>query len=235
MTATMNYIDKGKQAVPLLKVEDLHAGYGKRPVLHGVEFDVGRSEIVLMTGGNGSGKSTVLKCIYGLLKPEKGRILFEGNDITNHKSSDMIKKQILYIPQKNNYFENLSVNNNLEVAGNTIEDKVILKQRMTEVYEITGLGRHRKSTPFTLSGGERQLLAFGMALIPKPKLVLFDEPFAGMDKDNSEVLLKTILKLKKDGIAFLVVEHEKHLTNYANKVNEIELGKIKNKLFQNSR
>jgi branched-chain amino acid transport system ATP-binding protein len=120
----------------MLIVENIISGYGKKQVLNGVSFVVNDGEIVLLTGGNGSGKSTVLKCIYGLLKVwNEGRITFDGEDITGLSPSSMIKRGIVYIPQKNNYFENLTVQSNLEVAGNTINEKAFLANRIYEVYE----------------------------------------------------------------------------------------------------
>ena len=212
----------------MLIIDNIETGYEKKQVLFGVSFVVNDCEIVLLNGGNGSGKSTVLKCIYGLLNVwNEGRINFNGDDITGEQPSSMISKGIVYIPQKNNYFENLNVRSNLEISGTTIKDKKLLSQRIEEVYSLTGLAKYSSRTPFSMSGGERQLLALGMALIHKPKLILFDEPFGGLDKENSDSMLKTILTLNKDGITFLIVEHKLLLSKYTNRVYKIELGRNK--------
>lgn len=172
----------------MLKVEKLSTGYGKKQVLWDVSFEVGDNEIVLLTGGNGSGKSTVLKCIYGLLKPwnKEGKIIFDGVDITGLRTSELIKLGLVYIPQKNNYFEEFTVQENIEVRG-SIYSKNVVKERIGEVYDLPKLYEMRNRKPFNMSGGERQLIALGIALIHQPKLIMFDEPFAGIDEANTKM------------------------------------------------
>jgi branched-chain amino acid transport system ATP-binding protein len=151
-----------------------------------VSFEAGKGDIVLLTGGNGSGKSTVLKTIYGLLKhwtPE-GKIVFEGRDITALPASGMIRQGIVYMPQKKNVFEEFTVEENL-LASATVYPKAEANEQIQKVYEILPLLKTmRKRTPFHLSGGEKQILAFGNALAHSPKLFLLDEPFAGVDAEN---------------------------------------------------
>ena len=212
----------------ILKVENISSGYGKKQVLYDVSFEVNEGEIVLLTGGNGSGKSTILKCIYGLLPLWNGEIYFEGEKITGLKTSDLIKKGLVYIPQKNNYFENLTVHENLEVSG-SIYSKTEIKKKIENVYKnFNKLAELKKRTPFSLSGGERQLLAFGMALVHKPKLILFDEPLAGMDAKNREVIFDNILQLnEKQKITFFTIEHTKYFPdNFLNNEINLYLGKI---------
>ncbi|KAA6301437.1 MAG: High-affinity branched-chain amino acid transport ATP-binding protein LivF [Candidatus Ordinivivax streblomastigis] len=214
----------------MLKVEHLTTGYGKKQVLTDVSFEVGCGEIVLLTGGNGSGKSTILKCIYGLLKPwnEDGKIIFEGEDITGKHASEMIRKGIVYMPQKKNVFEEFTVEENLLTSAD-IYSKSEAKERIKKVFEwLPVLETLRKRTPYHMSGGERQLLAFGNVLVHEPKLVLLDEPFAGVDAGNSEVLAESIKKLNEKGVCFVVVEHKKEWFEKL-KLNEIklELGTIK--------
>ena len=216
----------------MLEVKNISSGYGKKQVLYDVSLEINEGEIVLLTGGNGSGKSTILKCIYGLLPLWNGEIYFEGEKITGFKTSDLIKKGLVYIPQKNNYFENLTVHENLEVSG-SIYSKTELKKKIEYVFEnFNKLAELKKRTPFSLSGGERQLLAFGMALIHKPKLILFDEPLAGTDKGNTKIILDEILKLnKKQNIEFLIIEHTKSLPeDFFNYEVHLSLGKISKKI-----
>jgi branched-chain amino acid transport system ATP-binding protein len=215
----------------MLKVEHITTGYGKKQVLTDVSFEVGSGEIVLLTGGNGSGKSTILKCIYGLLKPwnEDGKIILEGEDITGKHTSEMIRKGIVYMPQKHNVFEEFTVEENLLTSAD-IYSKAEAKERIKKVFELLPvLETLRKRTPFHMSGGERQLLAFGNVLVHEPKLVLLDEPFAGVDVENSEVLAESIKRLNEKGVSFVVVEHKKQwFDTLNNREIKLELGTIKN-------
>ena len=173
-------------------------------------MQVKRGDVVLLTGGNGSGKSTLLKCIYNLLPCWRGDIFFEGDKINDLKSSDLIRKGIVYIPQKDFCFENLTIDENLQIAGNILH-KELLKERITEVYKLTRLGKFKNRKPFHLSGGEKKLLAFGMALIHNPKLVLFDEPLSGLSKKNIDNIVNLLFEQKKNNIGFIVIEHTKKI------------------------
>jgi branched-chain amino acid transport system ATP-binding protein len=219
----------------MLKVEHITTGYGKKQVLTDVSFEVGKGDIVLLTGGNGSGKSTILKCLYGLLKPwnEEGKISFEEEDITALHSSEMIRKGIVYMPQKKNVFEEFTVEENLLTSADMYE-KSEAKERIQKVYELLPiLETMRKRTPFHMSGGERQLLAFGNVLVHSPKLILLDEPLAGVDSGNSETLRNCIYDLRQKNVTFIIVEHKRNLLDdIVNKVIELELGTIKKVIGQ---
>ena len=217
----------------MLEVKNISSGYGKKQVLYDVSLQVKKGEVVLLTGGNGSGKSTLLKCIYNLLPCWFGEIFLKGEKSNELKPSDLIKKGLVYIPQKDNYFENLTVQENLEISG-SIYSKTELKEKIKNVFEnfnkLTGL---KKRTPFSLSGGERQLLAFGMALIHEPKLILFDEPMAGLDSQYTKLIIDMISRLKEKNITLLIVEHKKLLNDFTDREFVLKLGKIfsENKLF----
>ena len=212
----------------MLEVKNISSGYGKKQVLYDVSLQIKKGEVILLTGGNGSGKSTLLKSIYNLLPCWSGEIFFEEKKINGLKSSDLIRKGIVYIPQRDFYFENLTVEENLQISGNTLA-KAELKERISEVYELTGLDKYRKRKPFDLSGGERKILAFGMGLIHKPKFLLFDEPFAGVDAQNSEILLElfntSIISSEK---AVIIVEHKDDAKQLYSRKIKMELGRINN-------
>ena len=186
--------------------------------------------MVLLTGGNGSGKSTVLKTIYGLLKPwePEGRIIFDGQDITASPVSAMIRRGIVYMPQKKNVFEEFSVEENLLISA-AIYPKAEAKERLQRAYQILpALAAMRNRTPFHLSGGERQLLAFGNVIVHSPKLILLDEPFAGMDTANSVILQKCIADLNKTSVTFVIVEHKRQVIDgVVIRVVTLELGSVK--------
>ena len=211
----------------MLKVNNISSGYGKKQVLYDASLEVNAGEVVLLTGGNGSGKSTLLKCIYNLLPLWSGSIEFEGQNTGNKKPSDLIHEGIVYIPQKDFYFENLTVLENLQISGNMLP-KNVLKERIEEVLDQTGLEKFRKRKPFDLSGGERKILAFGMGLIHKPKLLLFDEPLAGVDAQNTAILLRLFQEtiIKPDN-SVIIVEHKDEARELFTQKVIMELGKIK--------
>jgi len=214
----------------MLKVEHITTGYGKKQVLTDVSFEVAKNDIVLLSGGNGSGKSTVLKTIYGLLKPwtPEGKIIFEGHNITALPVSAMIQRGIVYMPQKKNVFEDFTVEENLLTSA-SIYTNTDAKERVKKVYEMLPLLETlRKRTPFNLSGGEKQILAFGCMLVHSPKLLLLDEPFAGVDVTHSEILKNCIYDLHKSNVSFIIVEHKRQLMeDVISKEIELELGIIK--------
>lgn len=214
----------------MLKVEHITTGYGKKQVLTDVSFEVAKGETILLTGANGSGKSTVLKTIYGLLKPwnAEGKIYFEGKDITALPTSQMIHLGIVYVPQKKNVFEDFTVEENLLTSAG-IYSKSEAKQRKDKVYVmLPRLAELRKRTPFNMSGGEKQLLALGNALVHSPKLVLFDEPFAGVDPGNTILLYHAMQAMRDDNITFVIAEHRIQMfQSVENKGIMLELGMIK--------
>ena len=214
----------------MLTIQHLTTGYGKKQVLTDVSFHIDAGEIVLLTGGNGSGKSTILKTIYGFLKPWtiEGEILFDGYKITALPPSQMIQRGIVYVPQKKNVFDDFTVEENLMTSA-SIYLKHEAKERTNKVFTLLPLlAEMRKRTPFHLSGGERQLLAFGNALVHNPKLVLFDEPFAGVDTANSTLLSQTIQDMHHCNITFIIVEHKTSLLeHFITRKIELELGIIK--------
>lgn len=216
----------------MLKLENVSTGYGKRQVLYNVSFEVNKGEIVLLIGSNGSGKSTVLKYSYGLLPPFKGgtgKVTFDGEDITGIEPSELIRKGLVYIPQKNNVFDNLTVKDNLEVAGLALNDRILFRKRFVEVLELFPFLKDLLNRlPMKLSGGERQMLAFAMASLHKPKMILADEPFAGLSHRNIELLKLQILTINRElNTTFLVVEHRvKESYDIAEKIIELKLGKI---------
>ena len=213
----------------MLKVQNISTGYGKKQVLFDVSLEVKQGEIVLLAGSNGSGKSTLLKAIYGQLQPwYDGQFFFNGENFTGKATATLLKKGLLYIPQKNNLFEDLTVKENLEIAGLTI-DKKQLMQRIKDVLSIfTTLVPHLHRTPMKISGGERQLLTLAMAALHQPIMILIDEPFNGLSPQNINLVTQNLEVLnKKSGITFLIVEHRvKECLQIANRVIGLKLGSI---------
>ncbi|MCH8012000.1 MAG: ATP-binding cassette domain-containing protein [Candidatus Marinimicrobia bacterium] len=217
----------------ILSVEHLSAGYGKKQVLFDVSFKMQKGETTLIIGSNGSGKSTLLKVIYGLIKRwnKEAQILFNRENITNNKPAKLIKKGMVYIPQQNELFENLTVIENIEIAGMQTIQKKELKNRIGEVLEqLPALKELTKRECSRLSGGERKQVSMAMALINKPELIIFDEPLAGVSPKNLKDIILQLEKLKNIGISILLVEHRvKNVFDIANKVIGLKLGNIFNK------
>jgi len=213
----------------MLCVSRITTGYGKKQVLTDVSFEVREREIVLLTGGNGSGKSTVLKTIYGLLEPwtHEGQIIFNGEDITALPTETMIQRGIVYMPQKRNVFEDFTVEENLLTSA-SIYSKAEAKQRIERTFdEFPSLAELRKRTPFNLSGGEKQLLAFANVFIHNACMFLLDEPFAGADESVTAKLAGMIISLQSRA-SFIVVEHKEQALAGANATEiELELGEVK--------
>lgn len=213
----------------MLKIDNISTGYGKKQVIFDISFEVNKGDIILLAGSNGSGKSTLLKAIYGLLPIwNDGKIYFEGENITGKSTSLLLKKGLLYIPQKNNLFEDLTVKENLEMAGLTL-DKKVLKERIEYVLSVfPTLKEFLNRAPMKMSGGERQLLTLAMAMLHKPKLILLDEPLTGLSPKNVSFVIENLLLLKeKKEITLIVVEHRvNECLQVANRVIGLKLGKV---------
>jgi branched-chain amino acid transport system ATP-binding protein len=213
----------------MLKVENISTGYGKKQVLFDVSFEVNKGESVLLVGSNGSGKSTLLKAIYSML-PQwyNGQLFFDGENITGKPSAVLLKKGLLYIPQKNNLFEDLSVEENLEMAGLTLDQNILHKRIENVLSTFTSLVPFLNRTPMKLSGGERKLLTLAMAALHQPKMILIDEPFNGLSPHNITFISENLKALNdKSGITLLIVEHRiKECIEIVNKVIGMKLGKL---------
>jgi len=196
-------------AVSLLSVEDISSGYGKKEVIHNISLDINKGEVVTLIGSNGAGKSTLLKVIYGLGDIwGEDTVTFEGADISHAKPETLLEKGIIYIGQKNNTFDSLTVEENLKTAG-FVYAKKVLSEKIEMVYallpKLQELGTKKLSE---LSGGQKQLVALAMGLLHEPKLILFDEPSAGLDVKHMNEVFGIINTMKEQkGISFLVVEH----------------------------
>ena len=191
----------------LLELRNLHAGYGEVKVLNGVELLVREGEIVSVVGPNGSGKSTMMKTIFGLLKPEEGKIIYKGEDITALEPFEIIKRGICYVPQEHNVFPSLTVEENLEMGAYILDSPEELKKGKERVYELfPPLKERADSAVRTLSGGMRQMVAFGRALMLNPDLLLLDEPSAGLAPKLVEDIITKLQGINMQGVSLLLIE-----------------------------
>jgi neutral amino acid transport system ATP-binding protein len=189
----------------LLDVEDLVAGYVPEvDILTGVELTVREGEIVTVIGPNGAGKSTLIKSIFGLLPPRQGRVVLRGEDLTGLRPHSITRRGMSYVPQLDNIFQSLTVEENLEMGA---LEHSRSREQMARVYELfPRLGERRTQTAGTMSGGERQLLAMGRALMPEPQVLLLDEPSAGLAPAFVEAIFAKIEEINQAGVTVVMVE-----------------------------
>ena len=190
----------------MLKVSDLHAGYGKTDVLHGVSFEVNAGECVALVGANGAGKSTTLKCICGLVDVRSGSIQFEGKRIDGMQGHDIVRLGITMCPEGRQVFPDMSVRENLEMGAHVRRDRNQASdlQAMLDLFPV--LRSRERQSAGTLSGGEQEMLAIARALMSKPKLCIFDEPSLGLAPKIVAEVEQTLARIKSTGVAILLVE-----------------------------
>lgn len=209
----------------LLEVKEIDVAYGSAKVLHGVSLDIHRGETVFLIGRNGAGKTTLLKTIAGFLTPSKGSIIFEGREISGYTPEEAAEEKIRYVFQDKRVFGSLTVRENIELAAFGAKEKFhdAIKQ-VLEVYPE--MEEFLDSKARGLSGGQRQLLLIGRALIGKPKLLLIDEPTEGLAAGIINDILQILDKLKGQ-VSMLIVEQNIYtVTRLADRVFIMEEGKI---------
>jgi len=197
----------------MLKVKDVDVFYGELQVLHRVNLEVKKGEIVALIGSNGSGKTTLLRAISGLIPIASGSIEFEGSSINKLSPEEIVKKGIVQVPEGRALFPKMTVEENLLLGAYTVRDKTRKKEILNEVYALFPiLKQRRKQLAGTLSGGEAQMLAIGRALMANPKLLLLDEPSFGLAPKLVLEVLNTIRRMNKEmGLTVLLAEQNVHL------------------------
>jgi ABC-type branched-subunit amino acid transport system ATPase component len=196
----------------LLEVANVVAGYGDTEILRGVSIEVREGEIVSIIGPNGAGKSTLMKTIFGLLHPRQGTIAFEGSDISGLQPYQIVERGMCYVPQVANVFTELTVAENLEM-GAFLADRKDVAARKERIYGyFPRLRERRNQRAGKMSGGERQMVAMGSALMLEPRLVLMDEPSAGLSPKMVGVIFDQIKKINESGPSILIVEQNARLS-----------------------
>ena len=189
----------------LLSTEGLVAGYVPEvDILSGVDLTVNEGEIVTVIGPNGAGKSTLIKSIFGLLAPRSGKVVLRGEELTGLAPHSITRRGMSYVPQLDNVFQSLTVEENLEMGALEMGSA---KERMEVMYEVfPRLGERRTQDEGTMSGGERQMLAMGRALMPEPNVLLLDEPSAGLAPAFVEAIFEKVEEINKAGVTIVMVE-----------------------------
>jgi branched-chain amino acid transport system ATP-binding protein len=189
----------------LIEVKDVVGGYGGAPILNGVNISIEQSDIGVIVGPNGAGKSTALKAIFGLLKVSSGSVLFEGNEITNSLPDKLVPLGLSFVPQEKNVFTSMSVEENLEMGAFIRRDDI--SGTLEEIYAMFPVLREKRRQPVgELSGGQRQMVAMGRALMSKPRLLMLDEPSAGLSPRYVLEIFEHIVTVNKAGVGILMVE-----------------------------
>ena len=188
-----------------LDIVNLHAGYGETEILKGINLSVEHSEIVAIIGPNGAGKSTVVKSVLGLLNIISGNISLNGNNIVGIAPDKAIKSGISYVPQTHNIFPNLTITENLEMGAWTKSTGIL--ERIEEMFELfPDLKVKRNKVAGSLSGGQRQMVAMAKALMVDSKIMLLDEPTAGLSPKFQSEIFRTIKRINNNGVPILLVE-----------------------------
>ncbi len=199
----MNRLDDQGRA--LLEARDISGGYGGVDILNAVSIAVQPGEIVSIVGPNGAGKSTVMKAVFGLIRVRKGSVHFKDQEITGFRPDMIVRQGMCYVPQEHNIFPTLTVHENLEMGAFVRTDD--FSAQLDQVYELfPPLKDKRKQTAGFLSGGQRQMVAIGRALMLKPELLLLDEPSAGLSPLFIEQIFERIKEINNRGVGILMVE-----------------------------
>ena len=212
----------------MLKVDQISTFYGKVQALDRASIEVGENEIVSIIGANGAGKSTMMRSIMGLVHPKSGTITYQGENITNLKTNQIVSRGIVYVPEGREVFPELSVEENLEMGAYIRNGKENLNEEYERIFErLPRLKERRKQAAGTLSGGEQQMLAIGRALMSKPKMLLLDEPSMGLSPILVQEIFSIIQDVNKTGVTVLLVEQNaKMALNIANRAYVLETGQV---------
>jgi branched-chain amino acid transport system ATP-binding protein len=196
----------------LLRVDNVAVAYGDKQVVHGVSLEVGAGEVVALIGHNGAGKSTLLKAIFGVLPPRSGKVLLDEHDVTRRGVLEHLDLGIGFSPQGAQVFPTMTVADNLELGGYTIRGMDDVRKQQERVYALFPILQERRNAKAgVLSGGERRMLAMGMALMRSPRLYLLDEPSGGLAPLYVERLFDTVRQVNQElGTAILLVEENLH-------------------------
>ena len=197
-----------------LRLDNIVAGYGARAVLHGVSLDVAPGSSLVVVGPNGSGKSTLMRVVTGLIRPQSGRVLWDGRDITAIDAPGRARLGLGYVPQEANVFRNLSVLDNLKLGHEFIASggAKALRQRLDAVLALfPEIVPKLNVSAGLLSGGQRQMVAMGAALMPSPRLLALDEPSAGLSPLNASRLFEVVQRVAQTGVTLFMIEQNTRL------------------------
>ena len=212
----------------MLEVKNLEVYYGVIQAIKGISFEVNEGEVIALIGANGAGKTTTLQTITGMLKPEKGEVIFNGVDISKIPGHKIVPMGMAHVPEGRRVFAQLSVYENLKMGAYTRKDKNEIEESLKMVYKrFPRLEERKNQLAGTLSGGEQQMLAMGRALMSKPKIILMDEPSMGLSPIFVEEIFNIIKEISAGGTTVLLVEQNaKKALSIAHRAYVLETGNI---------
>ncbi len=196
----------------VLEVKSLEGGYGSVQILYGIDMHVDEGEFVTIIGPNGCGKSTLIKTIFGIATFYGGDIRYMEQDVSGWRTDQLVNHGIAYVPQVDNVFPSLSVEENLQMGGNTLPNNILNERIERSLEMFPDLRSREHDLAASLSGGERQMLAISRALISDPKLLLLDEPTAALSPLYQQQIIERIDSLRDEGITILIVEQNARLS-----------------------
>lgn len=213
---------------PILAVRDLAAGYGKSEVLHGVNLEIRKGEIVTLVGANGAGKSTTLRTIFGLTTIRGGHIRFKGNEVVGRRPHSLVRMGLAMVPQERGVFPSLTVYENLEMGGYTLAREKLDERIEAMLVRFPRLKERRQQKAGSLSGGERQMLAIARGLMPGPELLMLDEPSLGLAPLIVAAVFEEVAHINQQGVTvFLVEQNARRALAVAHRAYVMELGQIR--------
>ena len=212
----------------MLELQNIDTYYGPSQILREVSLKVDQGEIVTLLGANAAGKSTTMKTIFGLVKPRKGTVTFDGERIDTLATDDIIKRGLVLVPEARRVFARMSVRENLEMGAYMQNDRAIILSEIERVYALFPRLKERdKQLAGTLSGGEQQMLAIGRALVARPRMICMDEPSLGLSPILVQLVFDTIQTIRKAGVTVLLVEQNAfQALNVADRGYVLQTGKI---------
>jgi len=226
VSASSDRSEESGAGAPLLALEEVHAGYQEVVVLRGVSVRVRAGEMVSIIGANGAGKSTLLKAVFGMVSVQAGRVVFAGEDITNHRSVNILRRGLSYVPQGRCNFPAMSVEENLEMGAYLRSDRGVRTDIDALLARFPLLAEKRRAPAGTLSGGQQQILEMAIALLLHPRLLLIDEPSLGLDPRMVEAVFEAIQAINREGATVLMVEQNaKRALEISDRAFVLELGR----------
>lgn len=197
----------------MLEVKNLHVAYGSIQALHGISLKVNKGSIVTLIGANGAGKTTTLRAISGLIKPQSGEVLFDGEPVQQLAAHLLVRKGMAHVPEGRMVFANLTVHENLQMGAYLQRDREANRQMLDYVFKVFPRLKERdRQAAGTLSGGEQQMLAIGRALMSRPRFLMLDEPSLGIAPLLVKTIFEKIVEINREqGITILLVEQNANL------------------------
>ena len=212
----------------MLRVEDIHVSYGPVAALWGVGLEVRAGEIVALVGANGAGKTTTLKTVSGVLRPTQGRILLDGEPLDRARTTEIVERGVIHVPEGRKLFPEMTVRDNLLLGAFARQARPRQRQRLEEVFALFPRLREReRQWAGTLSGGEQQMVAIGRGLMAGPRLLMLDEPSLGLAPIMVEEMFRVIAEIHRAGVAVLLVEQNtEHALSIATRGYVLESGRV---------